>query len=130
MKHSNTIGTAAGMAIILLCFAPWVYIASINTTITGFELVGTNFGKPGLVQSLLSAVAILLFMISRSWAKKTNVFVGTCNFAWAIRNYLFVSACEMGECPEKKWGLYGLLFFSLVLIVMALLPKIKMTAIA
>jgi hypothetical protein len=54
------------------------------------------------------------------------LFVATFNVAWSVRNFLLVSHCEMGDCPVKKVGIYAVMFFSFVMLVMALLPKVEL----
>lgn len=104
---------------------PWTVIESKNIVVTGFASEGTSYGKPGYMNVILSMVSLLLFAIPKIWAKRTNVFVAAINLAWAFRNYLVLSGCMLGECPEKKPGLYLLLLAAAVIQVMALLPKIN-----
>lgn len=127
MKHSQTIGILASIALIATCFLPWSFIASQQLTVTGFHAQGTSFGKPGLFNAMLSVVMILFFALPVLWAKRTNMFLAAMNLAWAFRNYLLVSSCMMGECPEKKPGLFILLFLAVLIQFMALLPKIKIS---
>jgi hypothetical protein len=126
MKHSQTIGIIAVLILAILCFMPWSYIASRQLTVSGLHAEGTNFGKPGLFHLILSGVMIVLFLIPRIWAKRTNVFVAALNLAWAFRNYLLISSCMMGECPEKKPALYLILILAVLAQLMALLPKVNM----
>jgi hypothetical protein len=123
MKYSQRIGILAAVAIMAVCFLPWSYIAGPNITISGFHAEGTNFGRPGLMNFILCVIMLVLYSVPAIWAKRINVFISAVNLAWSFRNYLMVTACMMGVCPEKKAGLYFLLFFSLVTQVMALLPK-------
>lgn len=125
MKYSQRIGIAAAIGIMALCFLPWSYIPSKQITVTGFFAVGTNFGKPGLFNFILCIVMLIMFAVPAVWAKRTNVFAGALNLAWSFRNFLLLSSCMMGECPEKKPALYLLVLFSLVTQVMAFLPKIN-----
>lgn len=85
----------------------------------------TNYGKPAIMHILLAVIASILFFTPRIWAKRTNIFVVTFNLAWAFRNYLLITHCEMGECPDKKFGIYGMMIFSFVMFLMALLPNMK-----
>ena len=124
MKHSQTTGIITTLLLIVTCFFPWSYIVSQNITVSGFDATGTNFGKPGLLNTILGALMIIFFAIPAIWAKRTNVFVAALNLAFSFRNYLLLSACLMGECPEKKPALFVLLGLSVVIMVMALLPKI------
>lgn len=128
MKYSNYIGIAAALALIGICFLPWVYIESINTTITGLSAERTNFGKPGILHIFFSVVSIILFLVPAIWAKRANLFVGAFNFAWAIRNFLLVTHCEVGECPHKYVAVYGLFVFTILILIMTTLPKVNMKA--
>lgn len=126
MKYSQVIGIIAVVAMAALCFMPWTYIASRQITVTGMHAEGTNFGRPGLFHLFLGTVAIAMFLIPRIWSKRTNVFVAALNLAWAFRNYLLLSSCMMGECPEKKPALYLLLLAAVIIQLMALLPKVTL----
>ncbi|WP_026769794.1 hypothetical protein [Asinibacterium sp. OR53] len=125
MKYSQQAGLIAAVLLIVVCFFPWTYIASRQITITGLSAVGTNFGKPGLFNIVMSAIAAFLFLIPRLWAKRTNVFVCAINLAWSIRNYIILSTCLLGECPEKKVGLYLLVVLAIATQLMALFPKLE-----
>jgi hypothetical protein len=126
MKHSQTIGLVAALIMIGLCFLPWTFIASKQLTVTGMYAEGTNFGKPGLFNCILCTAMAFFFLVPRVWAKRTNVFIAAFNLAWSFRNYLLVSSCMMGECPEKKPALFALLGLSLVAQLMTLFPKIEL----
>ena len=125
MKYSNYTGAVVAILLIGVCFAPWVYIESIHTTVSGLSAANTNFGLPGLINIVLAVIAIVLFILPTTWAKRLNLFAGAFNFAWSVRNYLLITQCEMGECPEKKWGIYALVLLSVLLLLLSFLPKIK-----
>lgn len=127
MRYSNILGIVACLALVTLCFTPWVYIATIQTTVTGFHTPHTNFGKPGLVHCILAGLAVLCFAISHTGAKRTNIFICTLNLAWAFRNYILTTRCEVGECPEKRWAIYFVVLTALFMLVMSLLPYSKAT---
>jgi hypothetical protein len=126
MKYSQVIGIISALAIIAICYMPWVYISSIHFTVTGLHAEETSFGKPGLLNIVFAGLAIIFFSIQKIWAKRTNVFIVTINFAWAFRNFLLVSTCQSGDCPEKKAGIYLLLIVSLIMLLMSFLPRIKL----
>jgi hypothetical protein len=125
MKYSQIIGIVASVILISLCFTTWVYIPSLQLNLTGFKTSGTNWGKPGLMHIYLSGINILLFLIPKIWAKRTNVFFAGINLAWAVRNFIVISSCFMGECPEKQISIYLLIVFAFIILIMSLLPKIK-----
>lgn len=125
MKYSQRIGIIATIALMAVCFLPWAYIASKQITVSGFIAIGTNFGKPGLLNFIFCVIMLVMFAVPAIWAKRTNVFIAALNLAFAIRNFIVLSFCSAGECPEKKIGLYLLIFLSAIIQVMALLPKMK-----
>lgn len=122
MKYSNYIGIIAALAIVAVCFMPWVYIPFIQTTVTGMSADKTNLGRPGIMNIILCIVAVALFIIPQIWAKRINIFMSIFNLAWSVRNFLLITQCELGECPEKKSGIYLLLLLSAVLLLMTFLP--------
>ena len=127
MKYSQTIGFIAVVLAILVCFMPWVYIESKNITVTGFKAEGTRFGRPGMFIVYMGSIAALLFLIPKIWAKRVNVFLTAMVFAFAIRNYLLLTTCSAGECPKKQVGLFLLLAFSAITMMMSFLPKIDLS---
>ncbi len=127
MKYSNYIGVLAALLLVATCFVPWVYIQSLDLTITGFYSKGTYYGKPGLMNVFLCSVAILCFLVPKIGAKRTNLFICAFNLAWCIKNFLVISQCQQGECPEKLFGIYAIVFLSIVMMVMSLIPKVKLS---
>jgi hypothetical protein len=126
MKYSNYIGIAAAVALIITCFFPWSYIPAIHSTLTGLHTPHTNYGRPGLMNIVFSLAAIVCFLLPVVGAKRANLFFCALNLAWTIRNFLLLSACELGECPEKKPALYVLVFLGLIMMVMSLFPRVEL----
>ena len=120
------IGLLAAIALIAACFFPWVFIESKNITVTGIESTGTSFGKPAYFHFVMAGAFVLFDFIPKIWAKRWNLLIVALNIAWAARNYFLISACAGGECPEKKAGLYVVLVSSLVMLIAALLPQVKL----
>ncbi len=125
MRYSNQLSIFVAVLLIAICFAPWVYIPPIDTTVTGWDTGKTNLGKPGLMNILFAASTIILTLLPSIWAKRVNVFICSFSFSWAIRNYLLTTHCEMGECPEKKYGIYALLALTFILLIFSFFPQIK-----
>lgn len=126
MKYSNYIGVLLAIVLIVCCFIPWVYIDSIKTTITGVSAEHTTFGKPGVLHIIFSVLFIVFFLVPAVWAKRANLFIGSFNVAWAVRNFLLVTHCELGECPQRFFGIYAILIVSILILVMAMLPKVAL----
>ena len=125
MKYSQTIGCILVLLLAGTRYLPWSFIPERNILVTGMEAPGTMYGKPGLMHILLGVVLLLLFIIPKIWAKRTNVFISAINLAWSIRNFMLLSTCYMGECPEKKIGLYMGLLLSIGILIMTFLPELK-----
>jgi hypothetical protein len=126
MRWMKWIGLAAAGLLIISCFIPWVFIESKNITVTGINAEGTSFGKPGYFHLLMSIIFLLFSFIPRVWAKRSNLLITGLNIAWGIRNYFLITACQMGDCPEKKSGIYLILLASLLMMVTALFPDMKL----
>lgn len=128
MKYSKWIGVAAAIAVLLVCYLPWVYVPSVKLEIAGMYASGKqNFGKPGLMNMILSAGAAILFLLPLVWAKRTNIFFCGFNVAWALRNYIVLSRCYGGDCPEKKIGLSLLVAAAAIMLLMSFLPDMQIT---
>jgi hypothetical protein len=125
MKYSQLFGAVAVLALAAICFLPWSFIPDKNITVTGMSAPGTDFGKPGLMHLVLGVFLMAFFVIPRIWAKRSNVFIAAINLAWSIRNYILLSTCYMGECPQKRISLFLLLALCSFIQVMSFFPKIQ-----
>jgi hypothetical protein len=125
MKYSQLLGCIAVILLAAVCYLPWSYISENNILITGMSAPGTLFGKPGLMHFVLGAILIILFLISKLWAKRTNVFFGAVNLAWSVRNYILLSTCYMGECPQLKYGIYLEILLCFFILIMTFLPDLR-----
>jgi len=124
MKYSQTIGVVAALLLIICCYLPWSYIYSQQVTVTGVNAAVLTFGRPALTNIFVSSLMILFFLVPKIWAKRVNVFLGAINLAWSIRNYIVVSTCVFGECPEKKPALYALVLLAVATQLMSFFPQI------
>ena len=120
------IGLFAVILLIVSCFLPWVNITSKSIVVSGVDSTGTNFGKPGYTHFVLSFFFIIFHFIAKLWAKRVNLLIVALNIAWAIRNYFIISMCREGDCPEKQIGLWLVLLASILILIAALFPDIKL----
>jgi hypothetical protein len=130
LKHSQTIGLVAALAIIGICFMPWVTIASKDLVISGMNAKGTDFGTPGKVNLFFSVIMAVFFALPKVWAKRTNVFISALNFSWSIKNYIVLTTCMMGICPEKQLAIIALVAASGICMLMTFFPKIDVNKVA
>ena len=107
--------------LIFSCFLPWVSIESQNIIVTGMKAEAINFGKPGLLHMILSAIMILLLLLNKIWSVKTAFFVSAFNIAWGLRNFISISACSAGICPTKHVAIYIALVAPVIATVFLLL---------
>ncbi|MCC6288925.1 MAG: hypothetical protein IT249_13665 [Chitinophagaceae bacterium] len=125
MKYSQWIGIAAALMVIIASYLPWMEIPALQKIVTGMDNAGTNLGKPAKLHLIFAVTAIVFFLIPKVWAKRTNLIFCALGIAWAVRNFLLYARCEMGTCPERKYGLYIVLCGSVVMLLMALFPDLK-----
>lgn len=125
-KILKWIGVLAAAALVAAGFLPWMVIESKDLLITGMDTTGTNYGKPALLHFVFGGLFLILSLIPRVWAKRGNLLVVALNLAWALRNFFMITACQGGECPVKKIGLFLTLLSSLIILVAALFPDMKM----
>ena len=127
MKYSQTIGIILCLLLIYSTTQPLVFIESRQWTITGWDAAGSSFGQSGKFLSFFATIAILFFALPFIWAKRFNMVFGSLLLAWSIRNFLILSTCQMGECPQKLWALYGCIVFSAGILLMTFLPKLTVS---
>ena len=104
---------------------PWAYYADLNQYFTGFYSYKNYYGKPGKFISLLAALAFLLMLIPKVWAKRINLFLTALLLGYAIKNYIGFSSCYNAYCPEIKPGLYLMLSSAIVLMIASVFPDLK-----
>ncbi len=127
MKHSQIIGIIASILLIGTCFLPWIKVPGQKIIITGLQGFINDkftFGTQIKPHTFFALIAILLFAKQTLWAKRTNIFICFLSISWALKNFILMSICRP-ECPTIKPGLYLLVFFASVMLLMSLLPKIK-----
>lgn len=114
--------------LIAACFLPWMTVETRNITITGVDTTGTTFGKPAYFHFFWTGLYLLFILFNKVWSKRVAMGFAAFNFAWAVRNFLVIPACQMGECPVRRVGLYLLLLSSFALLFAGLMgPAIKST---
>ena len=119
------IGWAAAIALVIACFMPWVYIPWTGFSATGMD-AGPEFRSPAWAHFIFTFLFILFTLIPRIWAKRTNLIVTALNLGWAVRNYLLITGCSGGDCPDKKIAIWIVLFASVLMLLAAMFPDMKL----
>jgi hypothetical protein len=119
------VGLLAAVTVIVSCFFPWVILDSKDILISGIDASGTNYGKPGYMNLLLSGIYFILTLVPKIWAKRTNLFFSTLNLAWSFRNFILLARCEGGECPSRQPALTILLIASIIMLIALILTPLS-----
>ncbi len=128
MRYMKWIGLLAALLLTASCFTPWIFIGSKNITISGVDATGTNYGKPGYFHFFLTAVFLFCTFMPRVWAKRINLLVTALNLGWCLRNFFILATCSGGECPVRQTGLWLSLLASVLMLISALFPDMKVQA--
>lgn len=107
------------------CYLPWMTIESRGIKINGVDTTGTTFGNPAYFHFFWVGLYFLFLLIDKVWSRRVAMVFAAFNFAWAVRNFLLIPTCQMGECPEREIGLYLLLFSSLALFFVGMLGPVN-----
>jgi hypothetical protein len=126
MKYANQIGAFMAAVVIITCFVTWIKIPDTEITISGFATEGTRYGKPGLVNVFMSGIALVLFLTPKIWAKRVNFFFSGFNLAWAFRNFILLSTCQFGDCPDRQPAFFIYLIASILQLIMAFMPQLEL----
>ena len=126
MRWLKWFGALAAVLLVAVGFYPWVIIESKNIIVSGMDAVKIHLGKPAFFHFIFSIFFLLFTFTPRVWAKRLNLLVVALNLGWAIRNYFIITACQAGECPEKQSAVYFIIPLSVLLLIAALFPDMKM----
>jgi hypothetical protein len=126
MQSVRWLSVLTAAIIITACFFTWVSVEEKDFFVGGFYSSANNrFGEPGILQVTFCAIYILLLLANKVWSIRTAFFVSAFNIAWAVRNFVVLSTCSGGVCPEKHLALYIVLCGSIVLIVLTSFIRIQ-----
>jgi hypothetical protein len=119
------LGITACVVLIISCFMPWTFHADVNKEFTGFFSEQNKYGKPGKFLILFSTVILVFMLLPKLWAKRANLFLGAMLVAYAVKSYILYTSCYMAYCPEKKTGVFIMLFSSIFIFICTTIPNMK-----
>jgi hypothetical protein len=125
MNSTKWIAIAVAAAVVVSCNFPWVHIPGRDMVIGGFQADINDYGKPGVLHAFFCGFYILFLLLHKMWSVRTAFFIGTFNIAWALRNFVLLTSCGGGECPEKLPALYVILVGSFLMTILVLLIPIR-----
>lgn len=117
---------AVALVLMASLFFPWVIIESKNIVVSGMQAAGTTYGKPGLLTLLFAGIILVFSLVPRIWAHRICIFCSALNTGWALRNFLILSVCQGGECPQRQAAFYIYLFSSILLLIAVLVQDMKL----
>ncbi|MEI9934845.1 MAG: hypothetical protein WDM71_08340 [Ferruginibacter sp.] len=125
-KIFHWIGLAACITLIVCCFLPWTYYADIDKTFTGFFSEQNEYGKPGVFLVALATISFIFILLPKLWAKRANLFLCALCVGYSIKTYILCTSCYNTFCPEKKAGIYIMLFSTFAMMLSAVFPDFKL----
>ena len=125
MRYYKLTGFAACAILIVSCFLPWAYYADLHKSFTGFFTEQNIYGKPGKVFVFIAVCSAILIYLDKIWAKRTLIFLVAVNIGYLIKTYVLFTTCYSTICPQKQYGLYLLIFSSVLLVIVTLFPNTK-----
>lgn len=126
MKNYKKYGWVACLFLLISCFIPLTYYADINKNFTGFFSERNIYGKPGVFFVFIAIVSAALIYTDKIWAKRTHIFLTALNLGYLIKTYILFTSCYNAYCPEKKIGIYLLIFSCVLLFIVSLFPDTKL----
>ena len=125
-KVLHRVGLLACIMLVISCLMPWAYYADINDTFTGFYSFKNQYGKPGKFLVGIAVICFALMLLPKVWAKRVNLFVCALGVGYALTKFISFSSCYNAYCPEKRAGIYLMLVSSVIMLVAAVFPDLKL----
>ncbi len=125
VKYLHWFGVAACITLIISCFLPWVYYADINQSFTGFYSYQNEYGKPGKFLVFFGTLTLLFMLLQKVWAKRANLFICALTLAYAVKTFILFGSCYNNYCPQKLFGLYMMIFCTVLMLLASIFPKMK-----
>ena len=132
LKILHWVGLLACITLIISCWLPWTYYADdhilneADRTFTGFYSFQNNYGKPGKMLVFTGVFSILLIILPKIWAKRTNLFVCALGVGYSIKTYILYVSCYNAYCPDKKWGIYLMLYSTIAMLIASAFPNLAL----
>ncbi len=128
VKYLHWLGMAACLTLMVSCFLPWTYHADLNQSFTGFYSYDNHYGKPGKFLIFFGTVVLVLMILPKVWAKRTNLFVCAFTAAYAVKTFILFASCYNNYCPQKLFSLYLMVACAVVMLVASVFPNAKIAA--
>jgi hypothetical protein len=124
-KILHWLGLAAAITLIIACFLPWTFHADVKENFTGFHSFKNTYGSPSKFLLLVGVAGFVFILLPKVWAKRVNLFLAALGMGYAIKTFVLYTGCYYAYCPQKLMGLYIMLISSVVLMLAAIFPNLK-----
>ena len=120
------LGVIACVALIASCFMNWAYFENgmEKGHFTGFYSFQNYYGKPGRFLVGMGVIALVLMLLPKLWAKRTNLFVCALTVGYSIKTVILYSGCYYAYCPQREAGIYLMVVASIVMLVASVFPEL------
>ncbi len=128
----HRVGLGACILLLISCFLPWTYYADphitseAEKTFTGFFTFHNQYGKPGMLLSLIAVLVFILMLLPKIWAKRANIFITALGLGYAVKTYILYTSCYNAYCPEKKAGIFIMMLSVVLLLAASMFPDVKL----
>ena len=126
MKYYKQIGILACLLLVIGSLSPLAYYPDLHQSFTGFYSEKNMYGRPGKVFTFIAVVSVVLIFVNKIWAKRTLIFIAAINIGYLIKTYVVFTSCYNTICPEIKYGLVLLIAGTVLLMISALFPDMKL----
>jgi len=120
------VGLAACVTLLIACFLPWAYYADLQDTFTGMYSYHNQYGKPGKFLAFIAVIVFIFMLLPKIWATRINLFVCALGVGYAIKSYILFTSCYNAYCPEKKIGIFLILFATIIMLLASIFPDMKL----
>jgi hypothetical protein len=120
------VGVLAAITVIASCFMPWAYYPDVKEHFTVFYSFKNYCGRPGVLMVPLTAIILVLMLIPKLWAKRTNIFLAALLVGYVIKTWVAFTACYNTYCPEKKLGIYLMLGATIFTLIGTIFPNTQL----
>ena len=122
-------GLISCIALLAVCFLPWVHYNSINETFTGWHVTrfatGVYYGRPGMFISIFTGIILVVSLWQNNTGNRINLFLSAIVFAYTIRTFiLFTGSMFEGEVT-KLAGIYLIMLLSGIMLLCSVFPRTK-----
>jgi len=94
-------------------------------TFTGFYTYQNYYGKPGKFLCFFAGISLLLKLLPKVWAKRTDLFLCAIGMAYGLKAFFEYRGVYGGVLPQALPGIYLMATACLIMLIAAIFPDLK-----